>query len=77
MVRPKPYILNDFTGDCDLEEMTDTGIAGSSGQVIDFYVTTKEECLAYCVNEVCHKIINIHSLWLSLMRLSIWKENHV
>ena len=46
-------VSNNLTEDCDLEETVDTGVAGFAGQVIDFYVTTKEECLAYCVNEVC------------------------
>ena len=45
-------VSNNLTEDCDLGETVDTGIAGFAGQVIDFYVTTKEECLAYCVNEV-------------------------
>ena len=47
-----------LTEDCDLEERIDTGVGGIAGQVIDFYVTTKEECLAYCVNEVCHFCTN-------------------
>ena len=48
-----------LTEDCDLEEFADTGVAGNVGQLIEFYVRTKDECLAACVNKVSYYQINI------------------
>ena len=45
--------LDAFVEDCVLEEFANTGISGFfAGEEIQFYVTTKEECLAYCLNKV-------------------------
>ena len=35
-----------------MEEFPDIGVDGSVGELIEFFVTAKNECLAYCVNKV-------------------------